>query len=120
MARRRVVHFTLQTMSPKATMTQDVVASFDLSSWNDVLHPRRQNRTEFLAHAVASIVSSYDSQMIEHLGVKELLLTTAFTGDDENRSPQLSLLHDPTLASNALDSFLAGDLSIGVGPLHRS
>jgi hypothetical protein len=30
----------------------------ELESWNDVLHPRLQNRTNFLAHAVASIVFS--------------------------------------------------------------
>jgi hypothetical protein len=81
----------------------------NLASWNDVLHPRRQNRTAFLVHAVAPIVASYDSHLIEDLSVKDLLLTTAFTGDHENRSPQMSLLHDLTLASNALDSFLGGD-----------
>ena len=54
--------------------------------------------------------------MIEYLGVKDLLLTTAFTGDNENRSPQISLLHDPTLASNALDSFLGGDRSTVLAP----
>jgi len=83
----------------------------ELASWNDVLHPRRQNRANFLVHAVASIISGHDPQMIEHLGVRDLLLATGFTGDNENRSPQLSLLHDSTLASNALDSFLGGDPS---------
>jgi hypothetical protein len=88
----------------------------ELASWNDVLHPRWQNRTNFLVHAVASIVSSYDSQVIEEVGISKLLVTTAFTGDNESRSPQISLLRDPTLTSNALDSFLGGDLSAVLAP----
>lgn len=88
----------------------------DPISWNDILHPRWQNRSEFLVHAVAAIISSYDAQMIEHLGVQERLLATAFTGDEANRMPQISLLRDPTLASNVLGSFLGGDPSTVLGP----
>jgi hypothetical protein len=88
----------------------------DLAYWNDILHPRWQNRSEFLVYAVASIVSSYDAQVIEHLGVKELLLVTAFKGNDANRMPEISLLRDLTLASNVLGSFLGGDPSTVLGP----
>ena len=92
----------------------------ELASWNDVLHPRRQNRTDFLVHAVAFIVSNYDSQMVDQLYVKDLLLTTAFTGDNENQSPR-DLLTPRFHFGLKRSRFISGGRPVyGIGSLYRS
>jgi nucleoside phosphorylase len=75
--------------------------------WNDCLHPRRINRTVFLAHAVASLLGANDQQVLEKIGVKETL--DNFLSADEEHEKLLSLLQDPKLATNGAGSFFGGD-----------
>jgi hypothetical protein len=76
--------------------------------WDDVLHPRRVNRTVFLVHGVAAILAGYDSEVSRRLGVRDVMLNMGFPEANGSRSPRIELLSDPGLARNALGSFFGG------------
>lgn len=75
--------------------------------WNDCLHPRRLNRTVFLAHGVTSVLGANGQQALEKIGLKEML--DNFLSADEKHEKSLSLLQDPELATNGAGSFFGGD-----------
>ena len=75
--------------------------------WNDCLHPRRLNRTVFLTHGVASVLGANGRQVLEKIGVKEIVDT--YLSADEKHEKLLSLLQDPELATNGTGSFFGGD-----------
>ena len=75
--------------------------------WNDCLHPRRLNRAVFLTHGVASVLGANGRQVLEKIGVKEIVDT--YLSTDEKHEKLLSLLQDPELATNGTGSFFGGD-----------
>ena len=99
-----------------ASVVSREIFARNLSQWNDILHPRRLNRTSFLVRGVASICTAHESTLVERLGVKELLLSVGFQKHDVTWIPHLELLRDPVLAGNILDSFLGNDQAKTVAP----
>lgn len=93
----------------------------DPETWADCVHPRRVNRTRLLTHAVAGMLAGIDRQVVEAVGVSELIRREVFREVREGiMFLEFSLMGDPALNDDALLSVFGGDryalLSGMIGP----
>jgi hypothetical protein len=93
------------------------VLSRDPNYWNDVLHPRRLNRTSFLTHGASKLLGENDSGSLEAVGLKDLVMRKAVKTVGEVKIPTPELLRDQSLALNSTGSFLGGDRAEALSPL---
>ena len=76
--------------------------------WFDITHPRQLNRTNLLLSGLSYSLGEEVTKVIDpHL--QDALIAAAYQTVENERLPVASLLRDPTLASDSLNSFLAGD-----------
>ena len=91
--------------------------SGDLLYKNDVLHPERLHRTEFLVQGVAALLSNQDPQILKEVEVAEFIGNRMFKERGANEVEALQLLRDRACATNLTGSFLGGDRAKDPSPI---
>ncbi|WP_138505503.1 hypothetical protein [Nostoc sp. PA-18-2419] len=81
----------------------------DLEFWNDILHPNRLTREEFVVNGLAAITVDKPVELLECLGMLDKAVTFAVRVKEEQLVPDLRLLRDPMLANDCLGSLLRSD-----------
>jgi hypothetical protein len=87
------------------------------SYWNDVLHPRRANRTKLLTHGLAKLLGDKDAQTLSDIGVSDLIRRRVFEGDTDGKQPRPELILSSAFKIDQLGSFLGGDTVSALAPI---
>ncbi len=109
----KVEEFT-QKIEEHSTLRSISADIFDRNPefWNDVLHPRRLNRIEFVVHGIAAILAEYDAEFLRSGGIIDKMAAFAVKTVEGQQILSPTLIHDcSALAQDNLGSLLGGDRS---------
>lgn len=84
----------------------------DPSFWNNILHPRRLHRREFIVRGLATIASEHDNSLLQTAGVSDYISSLAVKDIEGQQLIHPELWRDTlSLAQDNLRSLIGGDLS---------
>ncbi len=81
----------------------------DLEFWNDILHPNRLTREEFVVNGLAAVTVDKPVELLECLGMLDKAVAFAVRVKEEQYVPDFRLLRDPMLANDCLGSLFRSD-----------
>nr|WP_322715961.1 hypothetical protein [Nostoc sp. ChiQUE02]MDZ8228816.1 hypothetical protein [Nostoc sp. ChiQUE02] len=85
------------------------ILNHDLEFWNDILHPNKLTREEFVVNGLSAVTADKPVELLECLGMIDKVATFAVRVKEEQYVPDFRLLQDPILANDCLGSFFRID-----------
>jgi hypothetical protein len=118
-AHATTLHTAFQTAHAEPNATAKIFESYmgpvtseifdrDINYWNDVMHPRRANRTVLLTHGLARALEDVPLEAVSATSIASNIVRVMGIGEmDLPQNP--ILLRDSSLAKDGLGSILGGD-----------